>query len=176
MVPFKSQRLDSKAMDRSGGIVFDNQAVQDEFRKLLLHQCRLCRHLPPFANLGQLKEHLRKEHEQFFCDLCVDNLKVRRRPPRPVDAISDGFLFFSVFFFDFFRRQIFTWERRHYTRQELGLHRRKGDPDDTSHRGHPLCNFCDQRYVDNDELFRHLRRDHYFCHFCDADGLNQYYW
>jgi hypothetical protein len=71
--------------------------------------------------------------------------------------------------------QIFTGERRCYTRQELALHRRKGDPDDRSHRGHPLCEFCDQRYMDNDELFRHLRRDHLFCHFCDADGFHQYY-
>lgn len=71
--------------------------------------------------------------------------------------------------------QIFTGERRCYTRQELALHRRKGDPDDRSHRGHPLCEFCDERYMDSDELFRHLRRDHLFCHFCDADGFHQYY-
>lgn len=29
--------------------------------------------------------------------------------------------------------------------------------------------------MDSDELFRHLRRDHEFCHFCDADGLHHYY-
>lgn len=29
--------------------------------------------------------------------------------------------------------------------------------------------------MDNDELFRHLRRNHLFCHFCDADGKYQYY-
>lgn len=29
--------------------------------------------------------------------------------------------------------------------------------------------------MDNDELYRHLRRDHLYCHFCDADGLHQYY-
>lgn len=55
------------------------------------------------------------------------------------------------------------------------MHRRKGDIDDKSHKGHPLCEFCDQRYMDNDELYRHLRRDHLYCHFCDADGLHQYY-
>lgn len=71
--------------------------------------------------------------------------------------------------------QIFSKERRCYTRQELALHRRKGDPDNKSHRGHPLCEYCDNRYLDNDELFRHLRRQHYFCHFCDADGANQFY-
>lgn len=29
--------------------------------------------------------------------------------------------------------------------------------------------------MDSDELFRHLRRDHLFCHFCDADGKHLYY-
>lgn len=55
------------------------------------------------------------------------------------------------------------------------MHRRKGDQDNKSHRGHPLCEFCDERYLDRDELFRHLRKEHYFCHFCDADGSNHFY-
>ena len=29
--------------------------------------------------------------------------------------------------------------------------------------------------MDKDELFRHLRREHYFCHLCDADGINLFY-
>lgn len=29
--------------------------------------------------------------------------------------------------------------------------------------------------MDSDELFRHLRREHLYCHFCDADGKHQYY-
>lgn len=74
-----------------------------------------------------------------------------------------------------FISQIFSKERRCYTRSNLTQHRRKGDPDDKSHKGHPLCEFCDQRYMDNDELFRHLRRDHLYCHFCDADGFHHYY-
>ncbi|XP_017887495.1 E3 ubiquitin-protein ligase ZNF598 isoform X2 [Ceratina calcarata] len=88
---------------------------------------------------------MRHRHELHYCDLCVENLK------------------------------IFSHERRCYTRADLAQHRRKGDVDDKSHKGHPLCEFCDQRYMDNDELFRHLRRDHLYCHFCDADGLHQYY-
>uniref|UniRef100_A0A452VBD6 Zinc finger protein 598 n=1 Tax=Ursus maritimus TaxID=29073 RepID=A0A452VBD6_URSMA len=59
--------------------------------------------------------------------------------------------------------------------KDLARHRMQGDPDDTSHRGHPLCKFCDERYLDNDELLKHLRRDHYFCHFCDSDGAQDYY-
>ncbi|KAM9098150.1 E3 ubiquitin-protein ligase ZNF598 isoform X3 [Sarcophilus harrisii] len=72
-------------------------------------------------------------------------------------------------------RQIFTYERKWYSRKDLARHRIHGDPDDTSHRGHPLCKFCDERYLDNDELLKHLRRDHYFCHFCDSDGAQEYY-
>ncbi|XP_010148105.1 PREDICTED: zinc finger protein 598, partial [Eurypyga helias] len=70
---------------------------------------------------------------------------------------------------------VFTYERKWYSRKDLARHRIHGDPDDTSHRGHPLCKFCDERYLDNDELLKHLRRDHYFCHFCDSDGAQEYY-
>ncbi|XP_026714843.1 E3 ubiquitin-protein ligase ZNF598 isoform X2 [Athene cunicularia] len=88
---------------------------------------------------------MRKQHELFCCKLCVKHLK------------------------------IFTYERKWYSRKDLARHRIHGDPDDTSHRGHPLCKFCDERYLDNDELLKHLRRDHYFCHFCDSDGAQEYY-
>ena len=58
----------------------------------------------------------------------------------------------------------------------LAQHRRVGDPEDKSHKGHPLCKFCEERYLDNDELVRHLRKDHFFCHFCDSDGVsNEFY-
>ncbi|XP_051878197.1 E3 ubiquitin-protein ligase ZNF598 isoform X2 [Pristis pectinata] len=88
---------------------------------------------------------MRKQHEMFSCKLCVRHL------------------------------QIFSYERKWYSRKDLARHRIHGDPDDTSHRGHPLCKFCDDRYLDNDELLKHLRRDHYFCHFCDSDGAQEYY-
>lgn len=143
--PFQQLSFNNYLMDKSTKIYFENQSIQEAFTKLLVHPCQVCSTNPIFPNLQTLKDHLRKEHEHFFCELCVEHLK------------------------------IFTSERRAYSRSELALHRRKGDADNTSHRGHPLCNFCDKRYVDGDELFRHLRRDHYFCHFCDADGLNQFY-
>ncbi|XP_023177787.2 E3 ubiquitin-protein ligase ZNF598 [Drosophila hydei] len=99
----------------------------------------------PYRTFEALRNHVLREHHMYFCDLCVKNLK------------------------------IFTFERRCYTQSELTTHNTKGDPDNTSHRGHPLCEYCNERYVDRDELFRHLRRYHYFCHFCDADGCNDFY-
>ncbi|KAH8269583.1 hypothetical protein KR018_009570 [Drosophila ironensis] len=101
--------------------------------------------VPPYRNFQGLRNHVRSEHGLLYCDLCVETLK------------------------------IFTFERRCYTPAELQLHNTKGDLDNRSHRGHPLCEYCKKRYVDRDELFRHLRREHYFCHFCDADGCNEFY-
>ncbi|KRT86116.1 hypothetical protein AMK59_849, partial [Oryctes borbonicus] len=142
----KAERINLQ--ERKIGVLFCSGSIQREYYRLLEHNCPICDNRDrrwPFRTFQELKDHMRKEHELFYCDLCVSNLK------------------------------IFTFERRCYTRSELAMHRRKGDTDNKSHRGHPLCEFCDVRYMDNDELFRHLRRDHLFCHFCDADGKHQYY-
>ncbi|XP_076275252.1 E3 ubiquitin-protein ligase ZNF598 isoform X2 [Rhynchophorus ferrugineus] len=130
------------------GIVFSTLDVQKAYQKLLEHRCQICEeneHKWPFKNFIMLKDHMRRDHELFYCDICSESLK------------------------------IFSFERKCYTRQDLAHHRRKGDRDNTSHRGHPLCEFCDTRFMDNDDLFRHLRRNHLFCHLCDADGKYQYY-
>ncbi|XP_076764841.1 E3 ubiquitin-protein ligase ZNF598 isoform X2 [Xylocopa sonorina] len=132
-------------LDARYNIYFDTSDIQSKFYDLLANICNICKEKPVFNNFNSLKDHMRHQHELHYCDLCVENLK------------------------------IFSHERRCYKRSELAQHRRKGDIDDKSHKGHPLCEFCDQRYMDNDELFRHLRRDHLYCHFCDADGLHQYY-
>ncbi|XP_067630809.1 E3 ubiquitin-protein ligase ZNF598 isoform X2 [Eurosta solidaginis] len=124
-------------------IGFYSSIIQQAFFNLLDHPCPKC-NVPPFRRFTDLEYHVRKEHDLYYCDLCVEHLK------------------------------IFTFERRCYTQAELGLHRTKGDRDNRSHRGHPLCEFCKKRYLDRDELFRHKRRDHYFCHFCD-DESNDFY-
>ncbi|CAL4059614.1 unnamed protein product [Meganyctiphanes norvegica] len=132
-------------LERRYNIYFETEEIMKCFDALLDHTCTICDNLPTFRNFNQLKDHMRKNHERFYCELCVEHLK------------------------------IFTRERTSYSRSQLAQHRRKGDTEDKSHRGHPLCEFCDARFMDNDELFRHLRRDHFFCHFCDADGIHQYY-
>ncbi|KAL1780065.1 zinc finger protein 598 [Sigmodon hispidus] len=126
-------------------IYFTDGKVLALYRQLLQHECPRCPQLPSFGLFGDLEQHMRKQHELFCCKLCLKHLK------------------------------IFTHERKWYSRKDLARHRMQGDPDDTSHRGHPLCKFCDERYLDNDELLKHLRRDHYFCHFCDSDGAQDYY-
>ncbi|XP_029293429.1 E3 ubiquitin-protein ligase ZNF598 [Cottoperca gobio] len=131
--------------EKKHDIYFCDEKIYAEYRHLLLPECLRCSEPKVFSKYEELEQHMRKQHELFCCKLCTKHLK------------------------------IFSHERKWYNRKELARHRAHGDPDDTSHRGHPLCKFCDDRYLDNDELLKHLRRDHYFCHFCDADGSQEYY-
>uniref|UniRef100_A0A182WJ08 RING-type E3 ubiquitin transferase n=1 Tax=Anopheles minimus TaxID=112268 RepID=A0A182WJ08_9DIPT len=142
------QQLDVKnrsgLYDKKYRICFTDAEVQHAYFDLLDYKCPRCDQ-KNFSKFELLRDHVRKQHELFYCDICTEHLKV------------------------------FSSERRCYNRQELALHRRKGDPDKVGHRGHPLCEYCDTRFLDKDELFRHLRKDHFFCHYCDADGRNYFY-
>eukprot|EP00123_Amoebidium_parasiticum_P013955 comp22245_c0_seq1/m.32826 comp22245_c0_seq1/g.32826 ORF comp22245_c0_seq1/g.32826 comp22245_c0_seq1/m.32826 type:complete len:788 (-) comp22245_c0_seq1:127-2490(-) len=90
-----------------------------------------------FDDLDQLKGHLSKAHEKYLCDLCIANLK------------------------------IFLGSHHLYTLKELAIHNEFGDPNDTSHRGHPSCQFCHTLFFGNDDLLRHLRDSHFQCHLCE---------
>lgn len=144
-VAFSTIDTHNMQSEKKYDIYFEDANVFAQFRMLLQHECLMCAEARPFHTFMDLEQHMRKQHELFCCRLCVHNLKN------------------------------FTYERKWYSRKDLARHRISGDPDDTSHRGHPLCKFCDERYLDNDELLKHLRRDHYFCHFCDSDGAQEYY-
>ncbi|RWS27247.1 oxoglutarate/malate carrier protein-like protein [Leptotrombidium deliense] len=98
-----------------------------------------------FKDLPSFEKHLHKEHNLYLCELCVEHLKV------------------------------FSHERKYYSKRDLNRHKKIGDVDDKSHRGHPICIFCETRFFDEDFLHRHLRRDHYYCHICDPGGLNKFF-
>ena len=82
-------------MDRKYKICFEDESVQHSYKVLLQHTCPICnekssdvkeseikegnpsKHGPIiFATFKQLDTHVRREHEMFYCDLCVDHLKV----------------------------------------------------------------------------------------------------
>ena len=44
--------------------------------RLLGNECNMCEEKQPFRNFLQMKKHMNIEHKRFYCDLCVDNLKV----------------------------------------------------------------------------------------------------
>ena len=74
--PYQLLALNLYPMDKITKIHFENASLQDVFEQLLVHICYTCPLKPTFQNLQILKDHLRKEHELFYCDLCVENLKV----------------------------------------------------------------------------------------------------
>ena len=98
-----------------------------------------------FSTFDELDQHMKRTHQMFYCEFCTLNL------------------------------DLFTFERKFYNRQLLAQHMREGDSDDQSFKGHPNCSYCNERFFDRDELYRHLRKDHFYCHFCDADGHEEYY-
>ena len=81
-------------MDRKYKICFEDEAVQHSYKVLLEHTCPICdekssydenhgaserKHMKypkTFGSFKQLDTHVRREHELFYCDLCVDHLKV----------------------------------------------------------------------------------------------------
>ncbi|XP_074605012.1 uncharacterized protein LOC141858218 [Brevipalpus obovatus] len=123
-------------------IYFETEDCLEAFSWLLKEKCNICKgRCPPFDKVEQLDEHLRTVHNLNLCELCVKNLK------------------------------IFSDERKYYRRQELQSHLQRGDANDKSYQGHPACKFCDKRYMDEEELNFHLRRDHFFCHLCNPNKI-----
>jgi hypothetical protein len=130
---------------RKHGLMFTDASLMKHFDRLYAIYCPRCDFQPSFKNMRMLRDHIRKEHNLYMCDICVSNLK------------------------------LFPHEHKLYTRDQLTRHRREGDPNDSSHRGHPMCQFCEERFLDKDALFFHLKDRHFWCHFCEADGKQDYY-
>jgi quinol monooxygenase YgiN len=132
-------------VNRRYDLFFQRQKFFVAFHEIIENCCNLCPELVPFRNFSRLQEHVNKVHQLHYCDICVKNLK------------------------------LFPWEFKMYTRQKLTAHRRSGDAEDSSYKGHPYCQFCNERYLDNDALHIHLRRQHFWCHFCEADGKQDFF-
>jgi hypothetical protein len=71
-------------------------------------------HRPEFKTFVELDSHMKREHNMFYCDLCVTHLR------------------------------LFSWERKCYTRQELAQHRRQGDTDDQSYERACMCAYAQE--------------------------------
>ena len=126
--------LENKVLltDRKYRICFETEELQSQYWDLLSHQCPLCPPARKFPTFAQLERHVRRDHDLFYCQVCLPNTN------------------------------LFTAERKLYTRSDLASHRR---------RDHPECKFCCSRYFEEEELFKHCRREHFFCHICEANGV-----
>ncbi|XP_074311779.1 uncharacterized protein LOC141647473 [Silene latifolia] len=102
-------------------------------------------------NIEQLKEHLTRRHELFFCSLCLANKKV------------------------------FICEQKLYSRVQLRQHMRYGDSEVDGCKsercgfsGHPYCEFCQTPFYGDNELYFHMSTEHYTCHICEREHPTQY--
>ncbi|XP_076823928.1 uncharacterized protein LOC143469989 isoform X2 [Clavelina lepadiformis] len=136
--PIDELNTKSYIKEQKYGILLENQQIRTMYRKLLEHKCRIKGCGKNFEDFDDLKSHLQLKHGEYFCKLCLRQCKK------------------------------FTHERITYSTIELEKHKSEGDDGEGSaHKGHPLCKFCDCRYLDNDELLRHLQQHHCSCHLCD---------
>jgi len=127
-------------------IYFENELTVTQFHRLLEFRCELCYNDETlFSNLKELEVHLRKDHDLYLCELCVNHVK------------------------------IFPSERRYYSRKDLIRHKKLGDPDNKSYKGHSSCHLCNTMFFDEDELLSHLKKDHYNCHFCDPSRTKMFF-
>ena len=78
-------------MERRFRVCFENSDVEKSFQQLLEHVCQLClaENLDPdrdpdkplkechYKTFKSLEHHVKRNHELFFCELCVEHLKVK---------------------------------------------------------------------------------------------------
>ncbi|KAG6498576.1 E3 ubiquitin-protein ligase ZNF598-like isoform X2 [Zingiber officinale] len=104
-----------------------------------------------FRSIEQLNGHLRHQHNLFTCNLCLEG------------------------------RKVFICEQKLYTRSQLNQHKSTGDSEvdgNESERGgfmgHPMCEFCKNRFYGDNELYIHMSTEHYTCHICQRQHPGQY--
>lgn len=52
-------------------ILFENDAIRVLFEKLTEHRCKKCPDRIPERNFKALRDHVRRAHTLFYCDLCL---------------------------------------------------------------------------------------------------------
>lgn len=133
---------DLTSQDDNIGIKYENTEIVEDTLLLLRYNCPdpACE----VACLGwpDLHRHVKSVHHKKMCDLCTRNKKV------------------------------FTHEHELYTDKDLHRHMAQGDDnpgaiDQSGFKGHPLCQFCRERFYGDDELYVHCRSKHERCFVCD---------
>jgi len=148
MFRFDAINTDSLDRDEASGICFFNSDSRDKFEDLLKETAPILTKGKTFVaeNFEELKLHMRRKHDLHHCEICKSHYL------------------------------LFPRERKWYSRKDLATHKLKGDQDDKSHKGHPQCKFCKERFLDKDELYRHLMKVHHNCHICEAKtGVKEFF-
>eukprot|EP00474_Spongospora_subterranea_P009956 CRZ10414.1 hypothetical protein [Spongospora subterranea] len=117
-----------------------------KYSKLLTFHCVKCDQVGvnfDFLSLDALQAHLKRKHHLQFCMVCA------------------------------LHRKAFVGELRLFNDEAFKQHNKHGRPRSNSQPAqepHPTCDFCRTGFFGSDELFNHMEREHYHCHFCFKRG------
>ncbi|XP_068659153.1 uncharacterized protein [Aristolochia californica] len=145
------------------GSFFDDADHYKMIKAMCRLSCRVCDKLAEeqgneglkkrakYRNIEQLKGHLFHRHKLFMCSLCLEG------------------------------RKVFICEQKLYTRAQLNQHISTGDSvvdgseaDRGGFMGHPMCEFCQNPFYGDNELYMHMSTEHYTCHICQRQHPGQY--
>ncbi|KAH3872987.1 E3 ubiquitin-protein ligase ZNF598-like [Dreissena polymorpha] len=154
--------------DRRLKIQFETSQIQEMCCKLLEHRCSVCKDAKPEKSFRALKDHMRREHTLFYCDLCIalkiftGERKVYTRPllalhRRQGDKDDTSYKEHPLCHF---------CEERYLDKDELYKHLRKD---------HFYCHFCESLgsqdfYDDYPALRDHFHADHFLCEEGECQG------
>lgn len=142
-------------------IEFTSHNAHDVTLELLNHRCLLCQEV--FPNFDTLSEHVKDEHDRYFCTICSTNKKAfpqelklytyKQLQNHQIRGDEKGF--------NGHPSCRFCNKKRFYSEDELLIHLRER---------HEKCHVCDQLDPSNPQWFKnyqsleeHFRSDHYIC-------------
>lgn len=143
------------------GVEFTSYNAHDVTLELLNHRCLICQELS--ENFQKLTEHVKDEHDRYFCTICSANKKAfpqefklytqKQLQNHQIRGDEKGF--------DGHPLCRFCKGKRFYSEDELLIHMRER---------HEKCHVCDQIDPANPQYFKnypsledHFRSDHFIC-------------
>ncbi|EJD53218.1 hypothetical protein AURDEDRAFT_81510 [Auricularia subglabra TFB-10046 SS5] len=138
--PFVDEKLD---------IRFESQEMMEDTLLLLRFNCPDADCTFYGTGWADLKQHVRATHKKSMCHICIG------------------------------AKKIFAHEHTLYTNAELAIHvpsirRREKMPQgaslDVEGGVHPLCEFCNECFFSDEELYPHMRDRHEKCFVCEREG------
>ncbi|CAN3500633.1 E3 ubiquitin-protein ligase Hel2p [Diutina catenulata] len=161
-VPFEDYKKSDfiKHDNAKWGVDFADRAAYDASMSLLRAQCPICSR--EFAQLKQLEDHARTEHNKHYCGICAAHKKAfvselplytaKQLNRHQTSGDEDGFSGHP---------ECRHCKTRFYSVDELNIHIR---------HHHERCHLCDQQrpktasyYKNYASLYQHFKRDHYVC-------------
>ncbi|CAD5211114.1 unnamed protein product [Bursaphelenchus okinawaensis] len=121
-------------------VAFEDSYVMECYERYNLFSCKVCERRGEFSEFPTFPA-LKQHvttHGLTFCHICLEHLNV------------------------------LTKDRELYNQNDLKRHMNGEKGKLEGFKGHPQCNFCMQRFYDDEFQYRHLRKEHFYCSLCDT--------